>query len=312
MLTKIEEILKEYNIDYVTGGKNVSKNNIGINCPFCGDDDSYHLGIFPSGAYYCWREPSHKGYITSLLSYLLNISLKDAQLLVGKKPSPYKEEVRTTICGGKEFIELPENFRKIENNMVTGVFYKYLTGRGFDRVEELIERYNIKCCISGKWIDRVIIPLYMNRKLMSWVGRSVLPNAFMRYRDLEVLDSVRHPKYCLFDYDALLGGDRLYVFEGMFDAMKLYWNSSDGISSTCLFTLNITDEQVKLLLRVSEKYRKVILLLDQGAELQAMKLLSKLSFLPNLSVQFIPDEFKNGKDVGDMNKDEIQKLIIGG
>ena len=47
--------LEEYNIDYTTSGKNVTSGWVEINCPFCGDDPSYHMGVnLSSGLYHCW------------------------------------------------------------------------------------------------------------------------------------------------------------------------------------------------------------------------------------------------------------------
>jgi hypothetical protein len=306
---KIKEILKEYKIDFVESGKNVSKGNVNINCPMCGDDSSYHLGISPEkGVFSCWRNRSHKGSVSYLLSFILHISIDEAKILLEGNDFTFTKNITETIIGGKSSIDLPDNFRVIRNESATKPFYNYLINRGFDRIEELVERYDIKCCISGKWKDRVIFPLYLNSKLMTWQGRSIMLDPFLRYRDLEINESVRHVKYCLFDYDNLNGGDRLYIFEGVFDALKLSWYSPEQINSTCVFTLNITDEQVKFLLRISEKYDRLILLLDENAESQAMRISGKLSFIKNLEVKFTPLGFK---DIGEMSGNDIKSLIGG-
>jgi len=308
-MKKIKEILKQHNIDFVETGKNVAKGNLGLNCPFCGSEDSsYHLNINNNGRYFCWRDGSHKGTIHYLLGHILNISIDEAKRLLGNQHTSPSVEENIIKYGGKTSIQLPENFRVVENNIITKAFYNYLKNRGFDRIPELVERYNIKCCISGKWADRVIFPIYMNYELMSWIGRDIREKAYLRYRDLEIDESVKHPKYCLFDYDNLLGGERLYVLEGVFDALKMNWYTSEHISSTCLFTLNVTDEQIKLLLRVSDLYEEIIILLDEGAERQSMKLSASLSFIKNLSTKFVP---KGIKDVGEMTPSQIKNFIRG-
>ena len=63
----IVEILKAYNIPYALTGKNVSKGYIGLNCPFCDDDDNFHLGINPEKNFFaCWRNNEHRGNIVKL------------------------------------------------------------------------------------------------------------------------------------------------------------------------------------------------------------------------------------------------------
>src|SRR3990167_1829573 len=55
--------LKDHNIPFATEGKSVTRGNIAIKCPWCGDDDpSQHLGIHLQHGYWnCWRNQNHRG-----------------------------------------------------------------------------------------------------------------------------------------------------------------------------------------------------------------------------------------------------------
>ena len=52
---RIENYLDDLGVDYISEGKNVSSGWIEINCPFCGQDPSKHLGInLETGLFHSW------------------------------------------------------------------------------------------------------------------------------------------------------------------------------------------------------------------------------------------------------------------
>jgi len=334
MEKKILQILKDNTIPYTLKGKNVGRKAIAaINCPFCKDDDGYHLGILKGKTNYyftCWRNHSHSGTLPALLSYLLNISLLEARDLLDE--NIFLEDTNLLdkiekMCYTKSIDNIEEHkgvdsldflptFRRFSDSDISAApCYNYLLQRGFD-VKDLANTYELRYSISNDgWNNRIIIPFFLNGKLVTWIGRSIDPLSTLRYKNLHKEESVIHPKACLFDYDsiaaphfaALQKGPILYITEGVFDAMKLYqYANSNRIFTTAIMTTSISNEQIAFLYNIAHFYEKILILLDKGAESQAISLADKLSFLPNIGLRFLPDGYPD--DPGDMRPDQVQEF----
>jgi hypothetical protein len=319
MRDKILKLLDDYGIEYATAGKNIGKDAIaGINCPFCGDDEGRHLGIMEK-YYTCWRNPSHRGTIPYLFSKLLDISFSEAKFLFEKNYveddffldkgdnlwyniSRNCEEVK---MGGVQSLELDKTFKPLDQSLMGKIFCNYLMLRGFDNIPEMTAKYDLRYCIRGDWAYRIIFPIYMEGKLMSWIGRSVDKKVQLRYMDLSKEESARHPKFCLYNYDNLVGGKMLYVTEGVMDAIKLDFYGNPNVHATSIFTTSMRDEQIALLMEKSMLYDKICIMLDKETEIQVMTLLDKLSFIKNLS--WVSTPF-GAKDPGELTKEQIERI----
>lgn len=325
----ILKVLKENNVDYADQGSNVKEGNVNIKCPFCTDDPSKHMGInLTTGEYGCWRNDSHRGRrIERVLARVLNISVLKARSILGigsftdttnfgseaLKMLMQKDDVEVStkrLLGGARRLKFRAELRPLwrdDSCFNREPFLKYLYGRGFDDPEALAKRYRLMFATYSDWRYRIVVPIYHYNKLATWIGRSISSGATLKYKDLSINDSVRHAKYCLFDYNHIAeGGRRLFIVEGFFDAMKLGWylpNKRDKV--TCLFTKTMTPEQSDLIVELSPKYKQIVVLLDSDALVQAMGIKSRLSLLAkNVSLGLIPDGFK---DPGDMTKEFIKE-----
>ena len=100
-------IFRDHNLSYVTSGKNVTKNSIGIPCPFCGDDPSQHLNIAISGEkegqWHCWRSEDHRG--RSLVPLLCRL-LGKRKAEVYKIIQQYHDQVAPDLSVGNNFDSL--------------------------------------------------------------------------------------------------------------------------------------------------------------------------------------------------------------
>ena len=309
----IVEILKAYNIPYALTGKNVSKGYIGLNCPFCGDDDNFHLGINPEKNFFaCWRNNEHRGNIVKLFMEVLGFTEKEVKLLLSSYD--FSVDFSDKICYnkekvvGKKEIIMPENFHKISySDIATRPFYHYLINRGFSDIDKMVDMYDIRCCISGEWQNRIIFPIYNNNQLVTWVGRSIESNPYLRYMDLAKEESVQYAKHCLYNLDNLKGGKILFICEGIFDALKIDFYTPKSIQATCIFTTSMRTEQISLLAQINQLYDKVIVLLDTGVEYQSITLSDKLSFMPNVLLKLFM--FKGKKDAGELTQEEVMDYI---
>lgn len=296
--------LEDNRINYVTNSPNVKKDNINVKCPWCGEDDpSEHLGIsLVSEAWGCWRDMSHRGKSPVwLVQALLGCSKGQAVHVVQQYSRPDPENLEEAIASLSETSTstfamaaagaidetaarnwlLPADFKEIRQTGLTSKFWRYLQNRGFETeldVVNLIKKYGLLCCMTGRWKDRLIIPIYQNEKLIGWTGRALgQPVTAPRY--LSTSDEI---KTTVFNQDELLrGGDRLLIVEGPFDALKVDFygrialNASRSmcpVRATCVFGVSVTMPQVVILRALVSKFKQTRILFDPNAQGQAMQL----------------------------------------
>lgn len=321
---KVLKLLRDGGLDYAVVGKNISNKVIaGIQCPFCGNDEGYHLGLFESGIYYCWKDSTHKGNLAYLLSRLLNLSLSevkreiednnvvsDENLLDKIDKIWYTMPMKDERLGGVKNLLFHPDFRRLTQAGARPFIY-YLSKRGYKDYVALAERYQLYFCpswsSSNSWRNRLIFPFFMNNKLLTWVGRDVTGISKLRYKNLSIEESVVAPKFALWNYNTLkYGGKTLYIVEGLFDAMKIDFYTDKDVTATPILTTSIHEEQVKLLSKIEDRFSEVVITLDHNAEKQALKLADELSFFKKVSVKFLPDKIK---DPGDMTEEEIKNFV---
>jgi hypothetical protein len=260
----------------------------------CGDEDpSEHLGInLSTGDWGCHRDQSHRGKSGAyLIRALLGCSISQAKHIVKQythnDPDTLDEALTALLDEeGEAGPEEPKDntklvmqyleFRHIKNRGSTKRFYDYLESRN---MHKLIERYELRCALTGRYQDRVIIPVRQNGKLLGFTSRAITnPKHAPRY-----LASSSDLKAAIFDYDNVkLGGGALFITEGPFDAMRI--NDNSGVKATCTFGTSVTIPQIALLRAVAKKYTNVWVLFDEGADGPGAELASwigaKQAFLP--------------------------------
>jgi len=293
-----EGFLTANRIDWVTAGPNTKKGNISIKCPWCGDDDpSEHLSIsLTEDAFGCWRNAKHSGRKPySLVAALLGCSFEQARLIARQFSAPDPSSLDDAIMalnGPTEAVQhaagplalLPE-FRQIKPTGLTSRFWRYLAARGFDDVAALTKKYGLLCCQSGRWKDRVIIPLYREGALIGWTGRAIQhTTSAPRY-----LSTSSEIKEVVFNEDELQkGGKVLFITEGPFDAIKVdYYGSPRQIRATCLFGVNPTISQIAVLKSLVTRFRAAHILFDAEAFEMALSLESWIA-APNVSIEHLP------------------------
>lgn len=292
-------------ITFVERGRNVSRGNIAIKCPFCPDDPSEHCNISLTGrGFFCLRNRAHSGGEARLVQAIMRCSYEQALAIVqgGKVlPDDWFERVMalanpTTELAVVPPIKLPKEFVPIYPERITHrPFWNYLklkrryTDKQIDRMWKL---WDICIATKGPFHGRVIFPVYFEERLVTWTGRTISPNVELRYKTLsDDPDKAAESKlpcalgpisnYLLYwDHIIDCDADTIILCEGPFDALRIMhlgWTS--GIVATCFFTAQPGPNQVDLLHELLPNYRHRYLLLDEGTVGTSMRVADSLASL---------------------------------
>lgn len=276
--------------------RNEGKNWINICCPYCKDPvDTHFNGGFNmiSPHFNCWRCGSHSWYET--LATVLHIDVHQVNLYVSSyKYVPSKDEIKKVAKG--ENLNLP-GFHLSQGEK------EYLVNRGFN-VNYLIDKFHIRGGgIAGDWSYRILIPIYFNKVLVSWTGRSILTREQIkeydipRYKNLSIEQSVINPKEIFFNLDNSTK-DSVIIVEGPFDVLKM------GNDTICSLGTSTTREQELFL---KKRYKKVFICFDNepSAQKKAHKLgMNLVSIGMEVEVVNICEPF-NKNDPGELEWKEI-------
>jgi DNA primase len=193
----------------------------------------------------------------------------------------------------KDKIELP-NFplSKTEKD--------YLLERHFDP-NQLVDSFNIQGGgWVGDWKNRIIIPIYLGGKLVSWTSRTIIKDREPRYKNLENELSVIDPKKIFFNLDNCYD-QSVVLLEGPFDVLRF------GDNSICGFGISLTKTQV---LYLSERINKIYILFDNERQAQKKAREYGMTLQGHGLDVFIVDAFSDYgcKDAGEMSPYNIRKL----
>lgn len=301
--------LRNNRIEYVTRGQSTSRNNVNIKCPLCGSADSgFRMGISLQGkGWHCWRNEAHAGKSNAkLIQLLLRCTPETAHELAGGSSAamPLDEDVglqmRARMNGEKlitrkQTLKLLPEFKPLDNGaLFSKPYVNYLIQERHykkQQIKWLAETYNLHYCSKGPFAARIIIPIYDQwGKLLTWTARSIRTEEELRYRALGRLPWKELPAGLVQPQEALFGLRYLWtcpdprvllIVEGPFDAMWMtMWGRSFGVYATCLFGLNISQEQITLIEALQERFERRYLMLDAAASLRAFRLANSGLSLP--------------------------------
>ena len=280
--------LTDYNIQFWTSGENVSRNRVGVTCPFC--DDTYnHLGLHITGARKptCWKCGSHSLYdyinaVTGenpkeILQRYLDIHAID---LVQFEP----EKQYATVC-------IPPGSKNFRN-----VHRKYLSDRGFDP-DWLIHKYDLTVTSPmDEYPYRIIFPIKYRKKTVSYQGRS-FTGAIPKYLTCKPENEVMFHKDIFFNIDNAKN-DSVIITEGVFDAVRL------GDNAIASFGTSITPSQLNL---IKSRYKRVFMLYDGEDEAQKKAKKACLT-LSAFGIEVENIKLHDG-DPGELSEDDALHLL---
>ena len=298
-------LLKSMGIEMDFSGKNVTRGWVNTRCPFCGDF-SNHMGInLSSKNVSCWICREHGTFWKYIKAKTKKENKEIYRLL---KPflvgGPVYQDYEQTNHSKNEEVILPSHLY----DKPLKIHKEYLLSRDF-KPSYLQRIYGIK--YSGqvsKYVSqdrvidfrfRIIIPIYINGKLVNFTARDVTDTAEEKYKNCPTDDVLLTTKDCIYGYDTLVG-DTAVIVEGPTDV----WNMGPG--SCGIFGLKYTDNQIKLL--YNRKLKKVVLFMDN--EKTAQKTAKTLAFELGSFVDdvFIMEPDSEISDPGSMTQEQVRKF----
>lgn len=244
--------LDDRGVDYqMAGAKNISSGWIGLSCPFC-QDHSTHLGVnLDSKMYSCFRCGA-KGAVVKLIQALDNCSYHRAVDTVLKfTSSDFSYLIRKERIRAEKTI-----FPAGTTDNFLGIHQKFISKRRYD-LEALQHKYDIYAVgpTLDDWKFRIVIPVYLNNELMTYVGRDTTGKLEVPYKNAPTEKSIRPAKDCLYNLDSVK--DTAIVVEGILDCWRI------GNCAVATFGTQYSHEQLHLL--AQKKLKRAIILFDADA-----------------------------------------------
>lgn len=320
-------LLRNHRVPYVERGANVKRGEVNIKCPFCGSaDPSQHMGLNSEKGYWsCWRNrEEHSGRRPHrLIMRLLRCSFARACEIVGVGVELTPDDFEAVARKGERLFEtedrsswfdlvLPKTFLPIR---VPSIASNYLTTRGFRRVDlsDLVDQYTLHYDQSGSFRGRLIFPITLDGRLVTWTGRHCGSNP-IRYKALPSEESILPTTEILYNYDRVSEDQDcqwVIVVEGPIDALKIdYYGCDVGARAVALMSLQLSEMQQSLLIPLLEQY-KIGFLLDSGMNewRMAQRFADEVSFLgKRAQVLTLPEGID---DPGSMSRYQVRKWVDG-
>lgn len=295
------KFINDHRIPFLTKGKNCSFGWININCPFC-NDASFHLGFnLNTGVANCWK--CGKKYLPKLISILINISNEQAKKII-KKYYINRNNIHEGKYSSEKFpftITKKTNFPC--NTQTLGKKHKkYLDKRNFDP-DKLEKEFNLYGTGPyGNFKFRIIAPITLGNRLISYQGRDITERAHLRYMACKKEEEVVHYKNTLYNIDNCTE-NKCIVVEGITDV----WKIGDGSCAT--FGIGYTKKQVILL---AKRFKQIFILFDKDdpAIEKANRLAYELSGI-GTEVEIISINEKDPASLKELDAKYLRRNLLG-
>jgi len=290
------DFLKDRDIDVATRGKNVGKGYVAIHCPFpaC-TDRSKHLVINrKTKIFRCWK-CDKKGDLEKLIMEIDQCSKKDA----AQTALHYQSFFNDDDTDESQIVRKKSNLIKILPIDATDTFphlhLNYLRSRNFDP-DKIIPKYGLKAVYNtGDYRGRIIVPVYLDHKIVSFVARDVTNMQEPKYLNCPDVDSVVPVPHTLYNIDTVRPRGKAILFEGVTDVWRV------GDSTIASFRAGLTPQQIKML--IDRRIKKLFMMYDPDAKEKARRYANELT--PFMSVELI--SLDDG-DPAQLNNDDVRAL----
>ena len=295
--------LEDRNIAVTESGKNVGKGWIGIQCMFCPDSGN-HLGIrLKENTFSCFKCKT-SGSILSLIKEVDAVDFKKAKEILPlfqKDTFFYEDEEKEPIIDiEKNDNILPREFKKIIKGEEPLSVKKYFKRRKFPL--QYAQKYQAGYCRTGKYAYHMILPIFMYKKLVSFIAVDLLGTSKLKYVFCPNEIALVNKSDLVYGFDEIKNADKIYIVEGVTDKWRVGKNAIALLTNKC---------STSLLLKIKSVIKstcKIVVLLDIDAKRNAEKLSSEIKsiFFSN-EVLFIEIEKKDhAKDPDLFSKKQLK------
>lgn len=204
-----------------------------LHCPLCND---HKERMFLNTRTYLWtcHNCSEAGNLYSFLERVLDMDPLETYRAV-REIDNYTPRTNKTEDGINETITWPESAIPLRNlsSPIERPFWEYLMGPTRQLDPSTIQEYHMEACVTGQYAMRVLIPIFQDGRLVSFVARAITdkcPCRFQPYKHQPVCGhrwvKVLYPQGphkagILFDIDRVRGQEEVILVEGPFDAIRL-------------------------------------------------------------------------------------------
>lgn len=298
-----------------------------VNCPKCHErgesttDKKQKLWInHTKGSFFCYR-CQWTGTMTRLVQGLIGTSYLNAIKIVRGSIMDSMDFLNLTLHVEKfekfeeeneiKEIELPHGYEPIEGP------HPYLKKRGIPW--QYAQRHDWGISVAGYTKDRIIVPTFMNNKLVFWQARATWEPSDVETEDENdiMLKKVLNPKgasarHVLYNYDRAKEYETIVIVEGFIDAVKV------GPNAVATNGKNLHPAQVEFLRRT--KAKKIIMLWDADSWTDGRMLHGKrkpssmqkaVELLRSANFEVLAAQLPAGRDPGSFKyKSPLLKQII--
>ena len=290
-------LFAEIRVAWKDKGANCSNHHVNICCPWCGDDQGYHLSISENQtAYYCRRNPDHAGRSTLYLLNACGINKREAAALLTRHSNGVEPELIPLPPAN------PSHWLRFKPAHGSDHVVQYLNKRKFFDAHGAIRDHDLRYASFGSWAQRLLLPLTDGRRTVSWTGRAIRDSITPRYLTNECEEM-----------PALFAGkinERTILCEGPHDALKFNVTLNrltSTMSAAALCGKALTPGR---LLRLAQMAPEAIwLCLDNDAPLSTkIKMLDALKAACRCPVYRL-DLPSNVKDPGEMGEGAMREWL---
>ena len=299
----IKAVLDELGIDYKPSGKNVGPNDVNIDCMFCGAEK--HLGINVSNGFvFCWvcefNDLPIKPSLLKVLHEATDLSWDEIkEVLADHGWEQYSYAIKKSDSGLSEKCELPIESKKISpihrlsNGYSDAIDYLYRRGFG----EDVIGWYDLRFASSGNYGGRIIIPICLDFKIVSFTSRDYTGKQKNRYKHAPLYMSAKRIKDLLYNYDRAKTHKHIYVLEGPTDVWRM------GDDSMAVFRSALSPAQRNAIIKL--KLKSLTIIYDPLATMRAYVAADDLlTSIPSLKVI----RLGGIRDVAESDREKILKI----
>jgi DNA primase len=285
----IESFFSEHDIETSNRGKNVGKDWIGIDCPFCGGS-GFHGGVNRDHkGFSCWQCGETADPI-KLVRELLDMQTHEAIRALEPFASnrPVKKEVKQHKATGKV------NRIIVPGYTLTDVGKNYLINRNFNPDMVVRDFYVQETGPAGDYKYRIMIPVIMNKQIVTFQGRDYTGKQEQRYKALPNERSIVPIKESVYNIDTV--DDKVLILEGPTDVWRM------GAGSICLCGVKYSQAQINALM--NRGIKKAVVMFDAAASREADLLAIQLtSFIDDVKILFL-----DSGDPADLSYEEAMNL----